>query len=328
MTLSTIAIGEGAATSLMEKLAKGGNGRYSFARRPDEVPRLTLEETEQLSGKTLATGNFRAIQTAPSPILRGLDPATLPTLDGYQIAEVKPDAQQVLASGRDEPILAEWQYGVGRVVAWTSDLGGDLAPKWKDAAQFGQFWNQAVRWSLPAATSRSFRVRAEPEGRGVLLSVDAFDQDGAPVNLADTRATLRTPGGAEVQLALVQAAPGRYEVHLARADPGAYRLELRQGRGGGPVVDLAGFEVPYPAELRDAAVDGAALAGLTEQTGGRVVGDVAALFRPRPEARSPRYDPVWPWFVALGLGLFLLDIALRLGHAAAPAVRLRRLLPR
>ena len=86
--------------------------------------------------------------------------------------------------------------------------------------------------------------------------------------------------------------------------------------------------MPYPAELRDTAVDGAALAGLTEQTGGRVVGDVSALFQRRPEARSPRYDPVWPWFVALGLGLFLIDIALRLGHAAAPAVRLRRLLPR
>ncbi|MDP9374145.1 MAG: VWA domain-containing protein, partial [Chloroflexota bacterium] len=328
MTLSSIAIGEGAAVDLMERLAKGGNGRYSFARRPEDIPRLTLEEAEQLGGKTLATGDFRAVQVAPSSILRGLDPARLPTLGGYGITEIKPDAQLVLASGKNEPVLAQWQYGLGRVVAWTSDVSQELAPNWRDADAYAPFWNGAVRWTLPAAGSPAFRVRATPDGRDVIVSVDAFDADGAAVNLAETRATLRTPDGASVAIALPQSGPGRYEARLADPAPGAYRLELRQSRGGSPIADVAGFRVPYPAELRGPGAGAALLGALTDRTGGRLITDPAALFDARTEARALRFQAVWPSFVALGLGLFLLDIALRLRHTATPATGLRRLLPR
>lgn len=328
MTLSSIAIGEGAAVDLMEKLAKGGNGRYSYARRPEDIPKLTLEEAEQLSGKTLATGDFRAVQVAPSAIMRGLDPATLPTLGGYQITEVKPDAQMILASGQNEPVLAQWQYGLGRVVAWTSDLSQELAPNWREAEAFGPFWNGAVRWTLPAAGSKAFRVRATPEDRDLLLTVDAFDAGGAPVNLAETTATLRTPDGASVNLALPQSAPGRYEVRLSDPAPGAYQVQLRQARTGGAVTDVAGFRVPYPAELRGPSAGAATLGALTDRTGGRVLTDSGRLFDRRDAARAPRFTPAWSWFAALGLGLFLLDIALRLRHSATPGGALRRLLPR
>ncbi len=328
ITLSSIAIGDGADTALMERLAKGGNGRYSFAGRPEDIPRLTLEEAEQVGGKALATGEFRPVQTAPSSIMRGLDPARLPALNGYQITEMKPDAQQILASGRDEPVLAQWQYGLGRVVAWTSDLGQDLAPGWRDAAAYAPFWNGVVRWTLPEPGSGAFRVRTTRLDRDLLLSVDALGPDGLPINLAETRATLRTPDGASVPLALPQSAPGRYEVPLAAPAPGTYRLEIEQVRGGQRVTDLAGFSVPYPAELRGPRASEATLSALADRTGGRVLDGASGLFGARDEARAPRLQPIWPWFAALGLALFLLDIALRLGAAATPPARLRRLLPR
>ena len=328
LTLSSIAIGDGADTVLMERLAKAGGGRYSFARTPQDIPRLTLEEAETLAGKYLALGAFRAVQVAPSPILRGLDPATLPALDGYGITETKPDAQMILASGKNEPVLAQWQYGLGRVVAWTSDLSQELAPNWKDADAFGPFWDHAVRWTLAASGSKHFRVRTAPDGRDLILTVDAYDEAGAPVNLAETRATLRTPDGATVPVVLPQSAPGRYETRLAAPAPGAYGLEIRQARPRGAVTDIAGFAVPYPAELRGKGGGGATLAALADRTGGQVVEGLGGLFSARERATAPRFVPIWPPVAALGLGLFLVDIALRLRHATAPAGRLRRLLPR
>lgn len=328
VTLSTIAIGSDADQKLMQQLADGGNGRYSYAATPDEIPQLTLKEAQQLGGQTLATGAFQPVQTAPSPILRGLDVASLPELDGYDITEAKPGAQVILASDRAEPVLAQWQYGLGRVVAWTSDLSQDLAPDWHDADAYAPFWNQAVRWTLAAATSRTFRVQTARDGRDLVVTVDAFDASGAPVDLADTRAVLRTPDGAQVSLALPQAAPGVYQVRLAAPRPGAYELELTQARSGGATRDVAGFAVPYPAELGDTSVDGAALAAIAGATGGRILPDGAAAFAGWAPAAGARFQPLWPWFAALGLGLFLLDIALRLRHAATPADRLRRLLPR
>ncbi len=255
LTLSSIAIGEGAATGLMERLAKGGNGRYHFARRPEEIPRLTLEETEQLAGRTIATGNFRAVQTEPSPIMRGLDPAKVPTFDGYQITEAKPDAQVVLTSAKGEPVLAQWQYGLGRVVVWTSDTGQELARQWRDDPAFGQVWNQAVRWTLAESSSRYFRLRAGEDGRDWLVTLDAFDEEGTPVNLAETRGLLSTRDGTALPVALPQTGPGRYELRLARPAPGSYRLEVRQTRSGRTVTDVLGFRVPYPAELRAPTIE-------------------------------------------------------------------------
>jgi hypothetical protein len=331
VALSSIAIGDGADTALMERLAKNGGGRYAYAAKPEDIPLVTLEEAERISTKTMASGSFRAVQVAPSPIMRGLDPAVLPPLGGYQITALKPDAQTILASGENEPVLAQWQYGLGRAVVWSSDLSQNLAPAWRDAEAYGPFWNQAVRWTLAESGSRQFRLQTTPAGRDLILAVDAFGDDGAPVNLARLRATLRGSGGEATALVLPQSAPGRYEVRLADLAPDAYRLELQQARGGGTVTDVLGFSVPYPSELRGERSGDATLATLTERTGGSILGARQSLFDRRDAGRvlsTPRFDPVWEWFAIVGLGLFLLDIALRLGYAGTPTAQLRRLLPR
>jgi Ca-activated chloride channel homolog len=327
LTLSTIAIGEQADTKLMEALAKGANGRYHFAARPEDIPRLTLEETEQLGGKQVATGNFRAVQTAPSPVMRGLEAGTLPTLSGYQITEAKPDAQVVLQSGRSEPILAQWQYGLGRVVAWTSDLSQEMAINWKDSEKYAPFWNQAVRWTLPAAVSPYFRVSTIQDGHDLILAVDAFD-NGAAVNLTQTNGRLRTPSGAVVDLVLPQTAPGRYEVRLAAPQAGSYGLDLRQQRSGRGIADVNGFSVPYPAELRGPTVGDSILGSLADRTGGRVLPSADQVFDTTVLTNSPRFAPFWQPFAILALALFLIDIVLRLRHAATPRGMLRRLLPK
>ncbi len=328
MTLSTIAIGQSADVALMEQLAKSGGGRYSYAQSPQDIPRLTLEETEQLAGKTIATGDFRAVQTAPSPILRGLDPAKLPTLGGYQITEVKPTAQAILQSSRGEPILAQWQYGLGRVVAWTSDLNHDLAPNWRDSQAFTPFWNQAVRWSLAAAVSKTYRVSTAQDGRDMLLTVDAFDSDGQPVDLTQTTARLRTPDGQSVELALPQSAPGRYEARLRMPQPGSYSLELHQTRNGQPVTDTAGFSVPYPAELRGPTIGESVLGALADRTNGQVLTDPGQVFARTVLTATPSFREIWQPFAIAALLLFLLDTAIRLGAASTTRGQLGRLLPR
>ncbi|HEU5089459.1 MAG TPA: VWA domain-containing protein, partial [Roseiflexaceae bacterium] len=48
LTLSTIAIGSDADTELLREMAQLGGGRYHFASQPDDIPRLTLMESEIL----------------------------------------------------------------------------------------------------------------------------------------------------------------------------------------------------------------------------------------------------------------------------------------
>jgi hypothetical protein len=80
---------------------------------------------------------------------RGPGPAAgatgLPQLQGYVATTPKPAAQVVLISNLGGPVLTVWQYGLGRVVAWTSDALGLWTADW---LRWGQPRAGGPTWSL------------------------------------------------------------------------------------------------------------------------------------------------------------------------------------
>ena len=128
ITLSVIGAG-GGASDFLRGLAERGGGRYYDASSLDETPRIFLRETKLALRSYIQEGQFTPRRGLPSPIVDALD--NLPTLTGYVATTAKPAAQPLLLSEQRDPILAAWQYGLGRAVAWTSDanrsMGGGLA---------------------------------------------------------------------------------------------------------------------------------------------------------------------------------------------------------
>ena len=316
-TLSTIAIGNDADQELLQFLAESGDGRYHFTDRPEEVPRLTLEEARSAGSQSVLRGVFSPIQIEPSPIMAGFDPETMPALDGYDFAEAKPNAQVVLASDREDPLLAKWQFGLGRVVAWTGDDGADFSREWAAWPGYDGFWSNVVRWSLPDPEARPLRITATRDGTTTVLAVDALAEDGGFVDRAATTATVTNPAGGVTEVTLVQAAPGRYEARVGAADPGAYRVELRQVRDGESVVELAGFAVPPSPESRPQPGGHALLRALAARTGGRVLdlSDPGAAFAAGGSTGGAlrEFRPIWGLPLALALLLILFEIATRMG---------------
>ncbi|MBA3336131.1 MAG: VWA domain-containing protein [Chloroflexia bacterium] len=322
-TLSTIAVGEDADTDLLQFLAEQGNGRYHFTERPEDIPRLTLEEAQSAGSQSVIRGDFAPIQTLPSPILRGFDPETLPRLDGYDFAEAKAKAQVVLTSDRDDPVLAKWQYGLGRVVAWTADDGTDFAGAWPEWERYDEFWASVVRWSLPDPENRPMAVSVMRDGPDAVISVEATGNDGRFADLAATSATITTPSGAVVaDVPLYQTGPGQYQVRVAAPEPGAYQVELSQTRGNETIVELAGFAVPPSPELRPIAGASALMRAIAARTGGRLLSldDPAEAFSAQGLSGGvPRdYQPFW--YLPLGLALLALlaEIAVRMRFVPRP----------
>ena len=79
-----------------------------------------------------------------------------PSLLGYNGTTAKPAAQTVLVTARDDPLLAQWQYGLGRSVAWTSDSTGRWAKSWIALGRASR--SSSARWS--AGRSRARRAAA------------------------------------------------------------------------------------------------------------------------------------------------------------------------
>jgi Mg-chelatase subunit ChlD len=314
-TLSTIAIGEDADTDLLNFLADQGGGRYHFTEQPEDIPRVTLEEAQSAGSQSVVRGAFPPIQTAPSPILAGYEPSDLPPLDGYDFAEARPEAQVILASDREDPLLATWQYGLGRVVAWTADDGSDLASQWAAWPGADGFWTGMVRWALPDPENRPLLVSVERDGHDAVIGVTAAGDEAPAAALGEMTATITTPsGGVLANRALAQTGPGEWQLRVSAPEPGAYRIDLAGADGQ---RETAGFAVPPSPELQPAPGGVALLEELAARSGGRMLSldDPAAAFSAEGLTGAPArtWRPVWPVPLALALVMLVAEIGVRTG---------------
>lgn len=319
ITLSTIAIGDDADTGLLQTLATDGGGRFHQATKPEDIPRFTVEEAKSAGSQSILRGAFAPIQVNPSPILDGFTAQQLPKLDGYDYVQTKPDAQTILTSDRQDPVLAKWQFGLGRVVSWTADDGSDLASQWGVWSGYDQFWGNTLRWSLPDPTNGAVRVTAARDGPDVTLTVDSTTNDGQSVDLAGSAARITAANGATIaDTRLTQNQPGHYTVRLPRLADGAYQVTVT-GANGQRVGGLAAFAVPPSPEWQPDPNG----AGLLKLIAGRTGGRVLSIDSPPPadlylsgtgeHAHTERVVQVWQYPLVAAMALLILELALRLG---------------
>ena len=294
ITLSTVGAG-GGANPFLEQLATKGGGRFYAAANPASIPDIFLKETQQVSGQQIVEEPFFPILTSSSPILRGLDQG-LPKLLGYNGTTAKSAAQTVLVTSRDDPLLAQWQYGLGRSVAWTSDSTGRWAKDWLGWKDFARFFSQLVSWTFPGEESGGIEATFDAVGGKTTLHVESVEADGSARDFYATSAVIvgSDPATIEpVNVDLVQVAPGVYEAPLGEIDPGAYAVRITQIRPGtSPLGRTVGLVAPTSAEYRLLGGNEPFLATLRDATGGwrdpHPAGSVAA----RPEGHQPLHGPV------------------------------------
>jgi len=309
ITLSTVGAG-GGSNPFLQRLATQGGGRFYDAANPASIPDIFLKETQQVSGQQIIEEPFFPILTSSSPILRGLD-GGLPQLRGYNGTTAKAAAQTVLVTARDDPLLAQWQYGLGRSVAWTSDSTGRWARDWVAWPGFSRFFSQLVGWTFPGEETDGIEANFDASGGKTTLHVESVDADGSPRDFYSTSAVVVGPSLEPVSVPLVQVAPGVYEAPLGEVDPGAYAIRVTQTLpGSSPLGRTIGLVAPTAAEYRQLGANEPFLASLRSATGGGVVTTAADPWRHDLDTTS-RFSDLWPLLLVLALVLWPLDIALR-----------------
>ena len=148
ITLSTIGVGVDIDAGLLRWLAAEGGGRFYSTDRARDIPRILTDETRLAARHAIIEEPTSALVVGSSPVLRSTG-GEFPTLDGYVVTLPKNTGRMVMVSPRGDPLLAQWQFGLGRAIAWTSDSEdrwtGTLNA-WKGAPVF---WSALVDWTLP-----------------------------------------------------------------------------------------------------------------------------------------------------------------------------------
>jgi Mg-chelatase subunit ChlD len=306
ITMSTVAVGEDADTDLMETLAKWGRGRYYFSEDVSSIPKIFTKETIRALNHYLVEEDFLPVQTAASSVMDGL--AAVPELNGYVATSPKDTAAMVLASHRGDPLLAHWQYGLGRSVAFTSDVSGRWSTPWISWQYYNRFWANIISWLLPRTQgSEVLNLQASIEGNHGLIQVESSEYS----RILPTTASVVSPSLEKQEIILQPVAPGRYEGRFSSREAGVYMMTVAQDENGQQLRTVSGgVAVPYSPEYSFAGLDEKMLERVLESGGGKI------LTEPR-EAFADNLAPVrgalelWPYLLMLALIILPLDIAAR-----------------
>jgi uncharacterized membrane protein len=320
ITLSVVSIGEGPDVPFLTDIAGIGNGRFHLTKEAATIPNILTSEAAEVQRNYLIEETFFPLQTAPSPILNGI--AAVPSLQGYIGTTAKDAARTILVSdladGSHDPILAAWQYGLGRSVAWTSDATGRWAKNWVSWEQFTRFWAQVVRYTISQGAPANASVRVEHEGELATVTVDAKSDAGEYLNGLTMLVNVVGPDGQTQSVTLQQIAPGRYEGTFAPTTEGAYLIRVagstpEQVEGDSPpVAQTAGWVLSYSPEYQTLEADPNFLLRVAQLTNGFVVGDdLGVIFEHDLQAPARATRPIWPELFTLALLLLPLDIAVR-----------------
>ena len=167
ITLSAIGLGENASgddMALLQTIAEEGKGRFYESEDEGQIPSFFFDEANTELVPWVVHQRFHVVAGAPSPALDGIDPAAVPPLDGYVASVLKPSAQVVLSDPGGDPILAQWQFGLGKAAAWTSDTEGRWTAGLLRSPLGGKLLAGIVASTLPLAPDPALSASAQVEG--------------------------------------------------------------------------------------------------------------------------------------------------------------------
>jgi hypothetical protein len=310
-TITIVSIGSDANPAL-EQIAERGGGRYYRVERLGDVPRIFLAETVLVAGRDIVEGAFTPAISLPAPVVRGLD--GLPPLYGYNATERRPAARTILVTPDGKPVLAQWQYGLGRSVAWTSDLKGQWARDWVLWGQFPRFVGGLLDTLLPPQELQGLllEARADPGGGQAVLELNALDERGRPIEDLTLDGRLLDPAQQGVTLSFTQVGPGRYRAVAPAGLPGVYLAQVAALDNEGRPIGSAssGMVVSYSPEYSARRDNPQLLSDLAGITAGRQNPAPETLFTPVTQPVGFVQEIALPLLV-LALLLWPLDIALR-----------------
>jgi uncharacterized membrane protein len=317
ITLTVVADGLWASPMLGDLAAKGG-GRYFQVRNMDEVPAIYTSEIQQVAGNYLVEQPFTPKYAAASPILAGLTDG-LPQLYGYNATTVKQTATAALLGLDDAPVLAQWQYGLGRSVAWTSDTQGRWAKDWLGWKEFPRFAAQLVGWTLPAESSSLLAASVRNEAGTTRIDASVQDPRLAASRDLAISATIIGADGARREVPVARVGPGSYSAAFPQPPQGTYMVEL-EGRSGDRVVahESAGLVVSYAPEYGLGQGGRDLLAAVARSSGGAALADPAGAFAHDLPPASASQEIGLP-LLGLALALLAFDVMLRRLFARPPS---------
>jgi Ca-activated chloride channel family protein len=279
--VSVVAIGADADRNWLMGLANSTGGRAYF---PD-----SLQDLPRDVARAAARGNTDREVDEPFRVRSGahpLAPASPPVLGGYVAGQLRPGAVAAWKSSTEDPVLAAWPHGLGRVAVFASDLRGPWGSPLSTWREGDRFWRRAVSWVSRNSDAGDADAQLETTiaGTRVVVETGPARPDGV---LPAVSATVLAPSGTIVTMPLHAVTAERAEAALSLSDTGDYRatITMHDPASGRDTRFVRGWYWSGDLEAQARGVNRPLLQQIASRSGG-----VVRAGGTRPEAGAGVFD--------------------------------------
>ncbi len=304
--VTTVAAGYDCNEDNLETIARETGGEFYRSLDFADLPNVFKKEFKRISGPPYIEEAFQPVLSNSTTIARGISQEEIPFIEGLVVTQKKPAAALILTSNRGDPVMAYWRYGLGRTVAFTSDLLPNWTKSWAGWNGFGKLLRQTVK-DLCSGAKEKFAVSTVQKGSDVSISVNPGPELKEPLRYIE----LEDAGRQRKTYMLNPDKDGRYMATPEKIAPGIYTCGVFTD--GAVLVGASLVAVNESREYMPGRVNNELLRSIADKTGGEILDslDQMAGFSAGPAVEATLYLPLWPWLAILALLLYLLDIYLR-----------------
>lgn len=303
----------------MKDIANKTGGRYWLLKKPGDeklLPKIFVKEARIVRRPLIRDEIFKPkVRQSLSDIMEGIG-TDLPELKGYVVTTPRKqaDVEIPLVTEKGDPLLAHWQCGVGRTVAFTSGRWKHWGADWTSWPSYSKIWAQTVRWCMRQGSAADYDHTITREGDMAHLTLDSISENEDFENYRRFECVV-VHDGESSRIQLPQTGPGRYEAFFPVKTQGTYLVSIRAPGTPTrkPAMIRTGVTVPYSPEFKDTGANDALFTNIADQTGGTIhsVDDPDAERVFARLAPTVSRKPIWNNLLQLAIFLFLLDVAVR-----------------
>ncbi len=306
ITLSSIAIGADCNVSLLQTLSESTGGRMYLVANNKELPKIFTQEIYLSQNEYLVDRPGPVYISSSDDVINEVVSNGVPDIKAYVATTLKSRATELLQTEDQYPLLSYWQYGLGKTVAWTSDVSGNWSGDYFAWENNSLLWNNLIQLITKDNKSEgSYATVSQEFSKGILnYHTEEFDAR------TTVSATITDDNGVSKNVTLLPKSPGEYSADFDLTEEGVYSIAVKQYSNGTATSGLTTAAIKkYSPEYIFSDNDDL-LGEYTRLVGGSEINSPAQVFTKNIRLVKAMKDITVP-ILLTALLLFVLDIAYR-----------------
>lgn len=140
INLSTVLVGQGGHNQVMSDIANWGKGRFYSVGNEFQLVEMLLKQPSMDDSDAFESGTFNVTKAVNSSFLANFALNDIPSVKKYAKVNLRSNSNLILKVGpNDAPLLASWQYGLGKVTSLMTEPFGEGTELWQSWHDYGNF---------------------------------------------------------------------------------------------------------------------------------------------------------------------------------------------